>query len=157
MSETARLADQIRRAFDGEAWHGDSILELLKGVNAKMAAAHPIKTAHSIWELVLHIAAWDGAALTRIGGRAIELSDEQNFPPVKDHSEAAWRKAVAHARQVHTELVDAVAAFADSRLSEQVAGKKESYYNFFYLFSGIVQHELYHAGQIALLKKAQTS
>ena len=154
MSETARLADQIRRAFDGDAWHGDSILELLNGVNAKTAEAHPIKNAHSIWELVLHIAAWDGAVLTRIGGTAIQLVDEQNFPPVKDTSEAAWGRAIEHAKQTHNELVQAVAAFPDSHLQEQVPGKSQSYYNFFYLFSGIVQHELYHAGQIALLKKA---
>lgn len=156
MSETVLLADQIRRAFDGDAWHGDSILELLHGVNAKMAAAHPIKNAHSIWELVLHVAAWDGVALKRSAGTAVELSDEQNFPPVKDTSDAAWRDAIEHAKHAHNELVKAVAAFPDSRLLEQVPGKTESYYNFFYLFSGIVQHELYHAGQIALLKKAQT-
>ena len=156
MSETARLADQIRRAFDGDAWHGDSVLELLGGVDAKIAAAHPIKNAHSIWELVLHIAAWDGAVLRRTGGEALELSDEQNFPPVKDTSEAAWRRAIEHAKHSHNELVKAVAAFPDSRLQEQVPGKTESYHNFFYMFSGIVQHELYHAGQIALLKKART-
>jgi uncharacterized damage-inducible protein DinB len=156
MSETARLADQIRRAFDGDAWHGDSVLELLGGVDAKIAAAHPIKNAHSIWELVLHIAAWDGAVLCRTGGEALELSDQQNFPPVKDTSEAAWRKAIEHAKHTHNELVKAVAAFPDSRLQEQVPGKTESYHNFFYMFSGIVQHELYHAGQIALLKKART-
>jgi uncharacterized damage-inducible protein DinB len=157
MSETARLADQIRRAFDGDAWHGDSVVELLQGVNAKMAAAHPIKNAHSIWELVLHIAAWDGAVKKRTGGTAIQLSGEQNFPLVKDTSEAAWHKAIEDAKQAHSELVKAVAAFPDSRLQEQVPGKTESYYNFFYMFSGIVQHELYHAGQIALLKKAGSS
>jgi uncharacterized damage-inducible protein DinB len=156
MSETSRLADQIRRAFDGDAWHGDSILELLNRVNAKIAAAHPIKGAHSIWELLLHIAAWDGVILRRIGGEAVELRDQQNFPPVKDPSDTAWSKAVEHAKHTHNELVKAVAAFPDSRLQEQVPGKTESYHNFFYMFSGIVQHELYHAGQIALLKKAQT-
>ena len=102
------------------------------------------------------IAAWDDAVLRRTGGEALELSDEQNFPPVKDTSEAAWRKAIEHAKHTHNELVKAVAAFPDSRLQEQVPGKTESYHNFFYMFSGIVQHELYHAGQIALLKKART-
>jgi uncharacterized damage-inducible protein DinB len=156
MSETARLADQIRRAFDGEAWHGDSLFEILNGVDAKMAAAHPIKNAHSIWELVLHITAWDAAILTRIGGTAAEPENEQNFPPVKDTSEAAWRMAIEHAKHTHRQLVEAVAAFSDSRLQERVPGKTESYHDFFYNISGIVQHELYHAGQIALLKKAQT-
>jgi len=155
MSETARLADQIRRAFDGDAWHGDSVLELLADVNATTAAARPIKNAHSIWELVLHIAAWDGAVRRRTGGTAVPLSDEQNFPPVKDTSEAAWRRAVERLKHTHNELVRAVAAFPDSRLQDQVPGKSEDYYNFYYMFSGIVQHELYYAGQIALLKKAR--
>jgi uncharacterized damage-inducible protein DinB len=155
MSETARLADQIRRAFEGDAWHGDSILELLADVNAKTAAGHPIKNAHSIWELLLHIAAWDGAVIRYTGGQAVELKDKENFPPVEDSSEAAWGKALEQVKQTHAQLVKAVAAFPDARLQEQVPGKKEDYYNYFYLFSGIVQHELYHAGQIALLKKAQ--
>ncbi|MGH9499821.1 MAG: DinB family protein [Terriglobales bacterium] len=155
MSETARLADQIRRAFEGEAWHGDSVLELLADVDAKTAAAHPIGGAHSIWELALHIAAWDDAALRRAGGSAVELSDRENFPAIDDSSEAAWRKAVDGVKEKHEALVKAVAEFPASRLLEPVPGKKEKHYDYFYLFSGIVQHELYHAGQIALLKKAQ--
>jgi uncharacterized damage-inducible protein DinB len=153
MSECSRLADQIRRAFEGEAWHGDSVLEILSDVDAKTAAAHPIKNAHSIWELVLHIAAWDGAALRRAQGHAVELTDEENFPSVKDTSAAAWKQATEKMKAIHSELVNTVESFPESRLLEQVPGKREKYYDYFYLFSGIVQHELYHAGQIALLKK----
>jgi uncharacterized damage-inducible protein DinB len=153
MSETARMADQIRRAFEGDAWHGDSMLELLADVKATQAAARPLPNAHSIWELLLHISAWDGAVIRRIGGEAVELSDKENFPPVSDGSEAAWKKAVQQVTERHQELVKAVAAFPDSRLMEQVPGKKQGYYNYFYMFAGIVQHELYHAGQVALLKK----
>lgn len=154
MSQSRSLADQIRRAFEGEAWHGDSVLELLKDVDAGRASARPINNAHTIWELVLHIAAWDNAVRRRILGRAVTLSDEENFPPVKDTSEAAWQKALLHLKQTHDELVTSVAKFPESRLEHQVPGKKEPYYSFYYMFSGIVQHELYHAGQIAVLKKA---
>ena len=154
MTETFRLADQIRRAFEGNAWHGDSVLELLAGVNAATAAAHPIKNAHSIWELLLHIAAWDEDVVRRIGGTVVEVTDEQNFPTIKDTSEAAWTQAIETTKKIHNELIKAVASFPDSRLTEQVPGKTQKYYNFYYLFTGIVQHELYHAGQIALLKKA---
>jgi uncharacterized damage-inducible protein DinB len=153
MTETFRLADQIRRAFEGNAWHGDSILELLAGVNAATAAARPIKNAHSIWEILMHIAAWDGAVVRRMGG-AVELTDEENFPTIKDTSEAAWTQAIESAKKTHNELIKAVATFPDSRLTEQVPGKPQKFHNFYYMFSGIVQHELYHAGQIALLKKA---
>jgi uncharacterized damage-inducible protein DinB len=153
MSETARIADQLRRAFGGAAWHGDSLSKILRGVTARQAAAHPIKNAHSIWELVLHIAAWDGAVRRRLAGEAVSLSAGRNFPPVKDTSTAAWRRTLAHLKQVHDELVVAASAFPDSRLGEKVPGKKPDYHTFYYNLHGVVQHELYHTGQIALLKK----
>ena len=153
MSQAAGLADQIRRAFEGDAWHGDSVLELLKNVDAAQAAARPVKNAHTIWELVLHIAAWDDAVLRRTSGKPVTLTDEENFPPVKDTSEAAWRKAIEHMNNKHDALIKGVAVFSDSDLTKQVPGKSGDHYNFYYMFSGIVQHELYHAGQIALLKK----
>jgi len=153
MSETARIADQLRRAFSGEAWHGDSLFEILDGVSAAQASARPVKRAHSIWELLLHIAAWDGAVRRRLGGEAVSLSDDQNFPPVRDVSEMAWRRALEHAKRAHDELIEAVSAFSDDRLSEKVPGKEPEHYNFYFMLHGAVQHELYHAGQIALLKK----
>ena len=94
---------------------------------------------------------WPPAGLA---ARRCTLTDEQNFPAVTDTSEAAWTQAIENTKKTHHELIKAVAGFPDSRLAEQVPGKTQNYYNFYYLFSGIVQHELYHAGQIALLKKA---
>ena len=153
MSETARISDQLRRAFSGEAWHGDSLLEILDGVTAAQASARPVPHAHTIWELVLHIAAWDGAVRRRLGGEAVTLSDDQNFPPARDPSEFAWRNTMEHVRKVHDELVHAVSEFPDARLVEQVPGKQGVHYTYYYMLHGVVQHELYHAGQIALLKK----
>jgi uncharacterized damage-inducible protein DinB len=155
MSESARLADQIRRAFEGEAWVGDAVLEVLKGIDAKTAAAKPVPNAHSIWEILLHIAAWDDAVIRRSQGTVVNLSDEDNFPAISDTSEAAWRAAIERVTRKHDELVKTVMEFPDSRLQERVPGKKERYYDFYYMFSGIVQHELYHGGQIVLLKKFQ--
>jgi uncharacterized damage-inducible protein DinB len=129
------------------------LFEILEGVTAARAAARPIAHAHTIWDLVLHIAAWDDAVLRRLGGAAMELSDMENFPPVTDTSDAAWRKALAEVRSVHEKLAAAVAALPDSRLDEMVPGKEGAHYTFYYMLHGVVQHELYHAGQIALLKK----
>src|SRR5258707_15154556 len=124
MSEATRIADQLHRAFAGDAWHGDSVFEILEGVTATQAAARPIVRAHTIWELVLHIAAWDNAVLQRLGGVAVELSDTQNFPQVTDASETAWRKALAEVRRVHEELVKAVSVLPDSQLDEMGPGKE---------------------------------
>jgi uncharacterized damage-inducible protein DinB len=153
MSETTRIADQLRRAFYGEAWHGDSLFKILKGVTAAQAAARPVPDAHTIWELVLHIAAWDGAVRRRMTGMAVALSGKKNFPPVTDTSEAAWKEALEHVRRVHEELIDAVQKFPEKSLGKPVPGKEGAHYTFYYMLHGVVQHELYHAGQIALLKK----
>src|SRR2546427_4707124 len=123
MTEPVRLADQIRRAFEGEAWHGDSVLELLKDVDAVTAAAHPIPNAHSIWDLVLHIAAWDDAVRRRTGGAAVTLSDEEDFPSIKDPSETAWHKALDHIKRALNELVSIEKMIPESHLSESVPGK----------------------------------
>jgi len=151
-SEPARIADQLRRAFEGDAWHGPALLELVHDVDAATAAAKPLPNVHSIWELVMHVAAWDGAAYCRLAGETLQLTGTANFPAVPKPTEAAWRKAVAQAKRAHDVLVKTVAALPESRLRERVPGKK---YDFYHLLHGVAQHELYHAGQIAILKKAQ--
>ena len=149
--ESARIADQLRRAFDGSAWHGPALMELLADVDAATAAARPLGNVHSIWELVLHIAVWDGAALERLAGKKCQPSGEKNFPPVRKATAAAWRKAVADAKRTHDKLVKTVAALSEERLHDRCPGKR---YDFYHLLHGVAQHELYHAGQIAVLKKA---
>jgi uncharacterized damage-inducible protein DinB len=151
-SETTRIADQLRRAFDGSAWHGPALMELLEDVDAATAAAKPLPKVHSIWELVLHVAAWDAAALRRLSGEKCQPTGRANFPLVSSAKESAWRKAVTGTRRAHDALVKTVAALPDSRLSDRVPGKR---YDFYHMLHGIAQHELYHAGQIAILKKIQ--
>jgi len=150
-SEASGIADQLRRAFDGDAWHGPSLMELLEDVDAATAAAKPLKNVHSIWELLLHIAAWDGAGLVRLSGKVCQLTGTKNFPLVAKPTEAAWKKAVEEAKRTHDQLVESVAGLDDSRLRDRVPGKR---YDFYHMLHGIAQHELYHAGQIAILKKA---
>lgn len=151
MSESERIADQLRRAFDGSAWHGPALLELLQDTNAATAAARPVPKAHTIWELVLHIAAWDGAGIRRLNGEKCQLKGLENFPAMPSTKEAAWRRDVAATRRKHEALVRSVAALSDERLRARVPGKR---YDFYHMLHGIAQHELYHAGQIAILKKA---
>jgi uncharacterized damage-inducible protein DinB len=150
-SETALIADQLRRAFEGDAWHGPALLELLQDVDAATAAARPLSAVHNIWELVLHIAVWDAATLRRLDGEIAQPTGTANFPIVPKPTKAAWRRAIAETKRTHDKLVKTVAALPEARLRERVPGKK---YDFYHLLHGVAQHELYHAGQIAILKKA---
>lgn len=150
MVEPALIACQLRRAFEGDAWHGPALLELLEDVDAATAAAKPLPSVHSVWELVMHIAVWDKAAIRRLNGEKTQPAGVANFPIVPKPTEAAWRKAVLQLKRTHDVLVKKVAALPDSRLRDRVPGKK---YDFYFMLHGVVQHELYHAGQIAILKK----
>ena len=150
-SEVARIRGELRRAFEGEAWHGPAVLELLRDVTAQQAAARPIAGAHTIWELVLHIAAWENAGRRRLEGDRAELPDEENFPPVNDTSEAAWQRTIKELKIGHSKLYDAIAGLDESRLDEPILDGMRSVY---ITLHGVIQHDLYHAGQIALLKKA---
>lgn len=151
MTEAARIADQLRRAFYGSAWHGPAVLELLEDADAATVAAKPLKDVHSIWELLLHVEAWDRAAMVRLGGEKCQPKGDDNFPPVRKATETAWRKALASAKRTHDKLVKTVEGLSDARLRDRVPGKR---YDFYHMLHGIAQHELYHAGQIAILKKA---
>ena len=151
IDELPRIVDQLRRAFEGDAWHGPSVLEALTGINAKMAAAKPIPTAHSIWEIVEHIGAWDDAIRQRLNGRALQLSPEQDWPAISDSSNAAWINSIDTLKKRHSDLCSAISAMPEQRLLAPVPGKD---YDFYHMLHGAVQHALYHAGQIVLLKKS---
>jgi len=152
MSELERIAEQLRKAFEGEAWHGPSMRELLASTTRGQAAKRPIPGAHNIWEIVLHIGVWESVVRRRLLGESItDLAPEEDWPPVHDVSEPAWRKTLEDFEQGHIQLRQSITQLTDERLSETVPGKD---YTVYVLLHGIIQHDLYHAGQIALLKKA---
>lgn len=152
MPEIDRIADELRRSFDGEAWHGPALMEILDGVDAKTAAARPIAMAHTIWELVLHLAGWERVVIRRLHGEKATLTDEENFGHITDFNPAAWHEAVAHLRSTHADLVKVVISLPEERLKDQVPGKP---YDITFMLHGAAQHAAYHGGQIALLKRAR--
>lgn len=151
MSEINRILDQLKRAYEGEAWHGPSVKEALAGVTAAKAAAKPLPNAHSIWEIVLHIAFWENGLRRRLAGEVFKASLQDEWPAVTDTSEPAWQNTLATLDLGQHELRHAVARLAEARLNDLVPGE---HYSIYFMLHGVIQHDLYHAGQIALLKKA---
>jgi uncharacterized damage-inducible protein DinB len=153
MTEGQRIVDQLNRAFTGEAWHGPAVMNILDGITAQQAAGRPLHGAHSIWELVLHIAAWERACQRRLGGDRAQLSGVEDWPEVTDLDEQAWGHAKEALRQAHEELCKAVSQMDESRLDQPILEGMSSVY---VTLHGVIQHSLYHAGQIAILKKASS-
>ncbi len=150
MNDVEFLADQFERAYRGAAWHGPGLREVLAGVTAEQAAAKPAPGAHSIWELVNHAGAWIGAVRRRLGGEALDLSAEQDWPIVDGGGEAGWQQTLAALDDEQRRLREAIGALPLEGLRAHVPGTE---YSVRFMLEGVIQHNLYHAGQIAMLKK----
>jgi hypothetical protein len=149
MNECIRLAGQLHRALFGEAWHGPALQQVLEGVGAAQAAAHPIPSAHSIFELVKHLHAWIVVVDRAVrGGEYERIEGDRDWPPVFDESEAAWVDALAELEHCARSLEEAVRALPPDRLGDGDG----SFYN---MLHGTAEHLAYHAGQIRLLARLQ--
>jgi uncharacterized damage-inducible protein DinB len=156
--ETERLRRELESTMDGDPWYGSAVARILDGIDAPGAAAHPIKGAHSIWELVLHMTAWANEVRRRLDGGKHGDPVEGDWPAVGSTTPDEWKKAVSSLRRAHTELAQTLASTDDAALARQVGGNQIDAtgrpVTLYQTAIGILQHDTYHAGQIAILKKA---
>ena len=152
MTDVQSIVDHLQKIWDGEPFHGPAVSPLLAGVGARAAFARPLKGAHSIAEIARHIGTWEDIVRRRLGGEVIdEVPDDQDWPDASAASSEAWDAIRRELGDRHARLQGAVAALPEARLDEPVGART---YDVRYMLHGILQHTLYHAGQIALLKKA---
>jgi uncharacterized damage-inducible protein DinB len=156
-SESLRLIDQFKRAHDGDPWHGSPVKTILRGVTHEQAARRPPGDTHSIWELVLHMTGWRDEVARRANGQPAGEPPAGDWPDAGEPTAARWQAALAALDASHEDLVAVVRDMSDERLLQPTndprnrpLGTGVSYYE---LLHGIVQHDAYHAGQIAIVKK----
>jgi uncharacterized damage-inducible protein DinB len=149
--ETIRMAKHLREVFSGKPWYGHPLRELLTGIDADTANRDHATGAHSIWELVLHIELWARIALEATQSVPMPrlYGTEKDWLTVDRAGESAWKEAQEALFLTVERLARAIEEFGDARLPETVPGRE---YDFAYLFDGVVEHSVYHFGQIALLK-----
>ncbi|MBI5267259.1 MAG: DinB family protein [candidate division Zixibacteria bacterium] len=150
MTELQRIVDQLNRAYYREAWHGPTVTEVLDGVTPEQAAARPIGQAHSIWEIVLHMTAWKVAVQKRALGQIIDLSPTDDWPAVVETNKAAWLATLDSLKTAHEALMATAEGLTEQQLFAIPSGRKNDAY---FQITGVLQHDAYHAGQIAVLKK----
>jgi uncharacterized damage-inducible protein DinB len=157
MSEADRLIDQFRRAHDGDPWHGSPLKANLKGITAEQAVTRPPNGAHSIWELVLHATGWRNEVARRATGAPAGEPQNGDWPAVGDPTPGDWKAALADLDASHARLIEAVKDMSDAQLLKPTndprnreLGTGVTYYE---LLHGIVQHDAYHSGQIAIVRR----
>ena len=148
MRAIERILDQLNRAYGGQAWHGPALRELLEDVTEDEATAHPFAGVHSTIEIVAHLRATMDMVSTRLAGNPKELTTEEDW---SDVTMTSWPAALEELDHAESRVCDAVARLTPEDLDKIVVGKD---YTTYVMVHGVVQHNLYHGGQIAMLKKA---
>lgn len=155
MPEMDHIADEVDRMTHGGAWHGPAMSEALSGVSAAEASARPIPGAHTIWEIVLHMTAWAGEVTRRLWDNATPLSGEADWPTVSAQDDLSWKETKAALVDAHRNLRQAIREFPPARLHHRASPQEDDPPDSFYvMLHGLAQHDAYHTGQIAILKKA---
>jgi DinB superfamily len=157
MTETERIVRELEEAHAGTPWHGPSRTAVLADVTFDEAARRPGREAHGIWELVLHMRAWTAEVARRIREGNPGEPAEGDFPAPPPPSAAAWAAAKSSLDTAHRDLVAAIRAaptgFLDARggsIADTTGGIAVSNR---VMLHGLAQHDAYHSGQIALLKR----
>lgn len=152
--EINRIQFILKRVHGGESWHGPSVKEILEDVTASQAVARPIAKAHNIAELLVHMTNWRVFTLEKLTGGDnydIILNSQADWPLINELSEERWQEIIDSYDDTQQELVEVIERFSPTKINDTVPGRK---YSFYMLLHGIIQHDIYHSGQIALLKKA---
>jgi len=154
-NEIRALLAFIDQAYDHKSWHGTNLKGSLRGLTLEVLAFRPAPERHNIWELTVHAAYWKYAV-----ARQLAHEKRGHFPlkgsnffqrPQGEASERAWRQDLALLDDMHKHLREVVAHYPSSRL-HQASGARGSW-TAAETISGIAAHDLYHAGQIQLLKR----
>jgi hypothetical protein len=157
------LVEALHRSVEGEPWHGPGLSSLLGDVTDEEARAHPVAGAHSILEIVLHMGAWAGEVAARLEGRTPRDPDAGDWPAAAAQApgEDGWAAARASLFTAQRALRDAVSHFPETRLAEAVGGNRDAALgtgvSYAAMIMGLCEHNAYHGGQIALLKRSLRS
>jgi uncharacterized damage-inducible protein DinB len=145
------IRSTLETAFRGPSWHGPSLREALAGVTAEQAFARPVSGAHSIAELVGHLQAWKAIVRRRVEGEAPrQMSDAEDWPPGPAAGESGWKALLEGLEREHERLLAAVSGLDAAALSRSLADETVAS-----SVLGTAHHDLYHGGQVALLRRAQ--
>ncbi len=157
MTERSRLVEELDRVFRGDPWYGPSVRAVLQDVTAREARARPLPAAHSIWELVLHMTGWKAEVRSRLGGASAGTPPQGDWPVVPDGDDQ-WKDALAALEATHDGLLAALRSGSDEALEAPVLDQRDPALGTgltqWQTLRGVLQHDVYHLGQISLLKRA---
>jgi len=152
--ELLRIIDQFNLIYESEgAWHGPSVVEVLSDVSWEMASEKIMPNTHSIGELLYHMTTWRIFVIKRLQGDAeYEVTKSRDWKTFPLFDEFEWEALQMELSLSQEELIAELEKREDDEFLEEIVPGRE--YDYYTMLHGILQHDLYHAGQISILKKA---
>lgn len=153
MTEIDLLVGQLSQAFDRRSWHGTNLYGSIRGLGPEQAAFRPADGAHNIWEILLHAAYWKYTVYRRITGAgrgSFPLKGSNWFKRPESGTVQELKADIQLLKAAHRDLIDSVRALPPKSLDQVPAGSKFCCRD---LILGVASHDLYHAGQIQLIKR----
>ncbi len=153
MTEKDLLLRQLEQAFNRKSWHGTNLLGSIRGIDPRDAAWRPAADRHNIREIILHCAYWKYSVYRRISGAdrgSFALTGSNWFPKPEVGTSKELRKEIGLLKEYHEKLIEEVSSIDPAILGDVPSGSRFSYRD---LILGVASHDLYHAGQIQLIKR----
>ncbi|WP_264563633.1 DinB family protein [Flavobacterium sp. N3904] len=150
MLESKRISNLYQSIYNGNPWLDVTLADTLKDVNAQQAYKKVHPNLNTIWEIVNHIILWRRNILGRVQGEEITTPDHNYFVPVLDSSEAAWQQSLQNLAKTQEQWNTFLAYFDDADFERIYIDNNHTYYEHIH---GLIHHDVYHLGQIVILKK----
>ena len=147
------FSNELRKAYIGDAWHGNNISSIISSVKDSEVFVRPIPDAHTIAEIVLHLTSWTEEVNSRLMGKVSGEPVRGDWPGPMEETTAEWNSIVSDFHIENEKLLNLSMSFSAENWIEKEETPTGKGASFFELFNGLIQHHAYHAGQISLLLK----
>src|ERR1700744_2162860 len=157
MTTSEKLSAQLTRILSGNAWYGPNVYDILAQVTFEAAYEKPPGSVHNIAEIVLHMIAWTEEVMDRMNGLTAGVPSSGDWPPTGTPDEQKWQNYVNDLKLVNVNLMGLIQNFPEEQWSEPMNDERNrelgNGVTYEELVNGLIQHHIYHSGQIAILRR----
>jgi len=157
MSTSEKLSTQLQKILAGDAWYGSPVYTIIEGISFEAAYEKPQNSVHNIAEIVLHMIAWTEEVMDRMNGLPSGVPTSDDWPPTGAPDEQKWQNYVEDLKLVNVNLIGIIQNFPQEQWNETTVDERNrelgTGVTFEELINGLIQHHIYHSGQIALLNR----
>jgi uncharacterized damage-inducible protein DinB len=157
MSLSEKLSTQLQNILAGEPWYGSSVYEIIEKISFEAAFEKPQGSVHNIAEIVLHMIAWTEEVMDRMNGMSAGIPTSGDWPEVGAPDEQKWQNYVEDLKLVSVNLIGIIQKFPQEQWDEPIKDERNRQLgtgvSYEELINGLIQHHIYHSGQMALLNR----